>query len=287
MDAQRHSMEDLIVEHLIEHGPEGMLAVFTAAYNMGMKVERERFIGAAPSQTATSPNASTLRRGRPRSVFPRPPATATRRSTRRRSSAAVAANRRSWPLRPRCISRASRPATSRTCWGCPSRSRKRRSTGANSSKASSPAACAGWSTSSRATMPGGASRRSLAALPLPSAAQRLQPGSHSPNQEADRGRAAGGVGRAGGRTRTGHPRRAGRGVPAQASEIRRLARAQCARGVRRLQPPRSPSPEDADHKRHRKADPAGAEATNKEDQSLPRRRLAHAPRRKPPCRDRR
>ena len=52
MDAQHHSMEDLIVEHLIERGPEGMLAVFTAAYNMGMKVERERFIGAGRYERA-------------------------------------------------------------------------------------------------------------------------------------------------------------------------------------------------------------------------------------------
>ena len=52
MEAQHHSMEDLIVEHLIEHGPEGMLAAFTAAYNMGIKVERERFIGAGRYERA-------------------------------------------------------------------------------------------------------------------------------------------------------------------------------------------------------------------------------------------
>ena len=52
MDAQHHSMEDLILEHLIEHGPEGMLAAFTAAYNMVMKVERERFIGAGRCERA-------------------------------------------------------------------------------------------------------------------------------------------------------------------------------------------------------------------------------------------
>ena len=52
MDAQHHSMEDLIVEHLIEHGPEGVLAAFTAAYNTGMKIERERFIGAGRYERA-------------------------------------------------------------------------------------------------------------------------------------------------------------------------------------------------------------------------------------------
>ena len=46
MDKKPHSMEDLLMELLIENGPEAILAVFTAAYNMGMKVERERFIGA-------------------------------------------------------------------------------------------------------------------------------------------------------------------------------------------------------------------------------------------------
>ena len=46
MDKKPHSMEDLLMELLIENGPEAILAVFTAAYNMGMKVERGRFIGA-------------------------------------------------------------------------------------------------------------------------------------------------------------------------------------------------------------------------------------------------
>ena len=46
MDRKPHSMEDLLMELLIENGPEAILTVFTAAYNMGMKVERERFTGA-------------------------------------------------------------------------------------------------------------------------------------------------------------------------------------------------------------------------------------------------
>ena len=32
MDKKPHSMEDLLMELLIENGPEAMLAVFTAAY---------------------------------------------------------------------------------------------------------------------------------------------------------------------------------------------------------------------------------------------------------------
>ena len=46
MDAKHHSMDHLLMELLIENGPEAMLAIFTAVYNMGMKIERERFIGA-------------------------------------------------------------------------------------------------------------------------------------------------------------------------------------------------------------------------------------------------
>ena len=50
MEARCYCMDDLLMEHLVEHGLEGMLAVFTAAYNMGMKVDRECFIppGNAP-----------------------------------------------------------------------------------------------------------------------------------------------------------------------------------------------------------------------------------------------
>ena len=68
MDEEHHITDDLLVELLIENGPAAMLTVFTAAYNMGMRVERGRFVGAgdatsaptgaAPSPTATRPSAS-------------------------------------------------------------------------------------------------------------------------------------------------------------------------------------------------------------------------------------
>lgn len=44
----------LLMELLIENGPEDMLAIFTAVYNMVMKVERERFIGTGRHERAES-----------------------------------------------------------------------------------------------------------------------------------------------------------------------------------------------------------------------------------------
>lgn len=46
MDEKHHSMEYLLMELLIENGPEAMLTIFTTARNMSMKVERVRFISA-------------------------------------------------------------------------------------------------------------------------------------------------------------------------------------------------------------------------------------------------
>ena len=57
MDKKPHSMEDLLMELLIENGPEAILAVFTSAYNMGMKVERERFTGAEHYERAEGRHA--------------------------------------------------------------------------------------------------------------------------------------------------------------------------------------------------------------------------------------
>ena len=206
MDAQHHSMEDLI-----EHGPEGMLAAFTAAYNMGMKIERERFIGAGryeraegcrafangykpkridtPAGTATLSVPKTarhgdtpfyskaLQRGRcckqaviaaaatmylkgvstrdvedvlavmgVEGISATQVSNATkgldeeleRRCTLTGSSATPPSSRRS----ASCPTAATRPSAGGACWRCPSRSRRRRSTGASSSTASSHAACA-------------------------------------------------------------------------------------------------------------------------------------------------
>ena len=40
MDAKHHSIDHLLMELLIENGPEAMLAIFTAVYNMGMMADR-------------------------------------------------------------------------------------------------------------------------------------------------------------------------------------------------------------------------------------------------------
>ena len=52
MDAKHHSIDHLLMELLIGNGPEAMLAIFTAIYNLGMKIGRERFIGAGFNQRA-------------------------------------------------------------------------------------------------------------------------------------------------------------------------------------------------------------------------------------------
>ena len=124
MDEEHHITDDLLMELLIENGPEAMLAVFTAAYNIGMKVERERFIGVGRYERTVGRRAFANGYKPKRIDIPAGKATLSvsktaghgaRRSARRRFSAADAANRRSWSLRLGCISRVLQPTMSRTC----------------------------------------------------------------------------------------------------------------------------------------------------------------------------
>ncbi len=47
MTQSNHSVYDVIVEQLIQKGPEAMRPVLTMLLNEAMKVEREQFLGAA------------------------------------------------------------------------------------------------------------------------------------------------------------------------------------------------------------------------------------------------
>ena len=99
MDRQQDTTVKALLEHLIEHGPDDIASVFDRAFELAMRIERERFLSAgrftsAPpivgaTPTATSPSASTRRRARWRSTCPRPPAMTGRRSTHNRWSAAA------------------------------------------------------------------------------------------------------------------------------------------------------------------------------------------------------
>ena len=46
MDNQHDSAIEAVLEQLIEHGPEGIATVFARAFEMAMRLERERFLGA-------------------------------------------------------------------------------------------------------------------------------------------------------------------------------------------------------------------------------------------------
>lgn len=54
MGAKHHSIDHLLMELPIENRPGAMLAIFTSVYNMGMKIKRERFIGAGCHEHAES-----------------------------------------------------------------------------------------------------------------------------------------------------------------------------------------------------------------------------------------
>lgn len=45
MDARNHSIDDLLIEHLMVHGLEGTLTVFTVVHDTGMRAERKCFTG--------------------------------------------------------------------------------------------------------------------------------------------------------------------------------------------------------------------------------------------------
>ena len=59
-----------LMEQLIAEGPEGTAPVFTALFNLAMRLERERFLGAglynATPTGAATPTATRARRSTPR-----------------------------------------------------------------------------------------------------------------------------------------------------------------------------------------------------------------------------
>ncbi|WP_159979463.1 MULTISPECIES: hypothetical protein [unclassified Novosphingobium] len=46
MDKRDDTAIEAVLEQLIEHGPEGIAAVFARTFEMAMRIERERFLGA-------------------------------------------------------------------------------------------------------------------------------------------------------------------------------------------------------------------------------------------------
>ena len=46
MDERQDTTIEALLEHLIEHGPSDIGTVFARAFELAMKIERERFLGA-------------------------------------------------------------------------------------------------------------------------------------------------------------------------------------------------------------------------------------------------
>ena len=46
MDGHKDTTVEALLEHLIEHGPNDIGAVFARAFELAMQIERERFLGA-------------------------------------------------------------------------------------------------------------------------------------------------------------------------------------------------------------------------------------------------
>ena len=59
-----------LMEQLIAKGPDGMAQVFTALFNLALRLERERFLGAGCTNAtpigAATPTATRARRSTPR-----------------------------------------------------------------------------------------------------------------------------------------------------------------------------------------------------------------------------
>ena len=73
MDNRHDTAIEAVLEQLIEHGPEGVAAVFARTFEMAMRTWRERFLGARTTSArptggampmATSPSGSIRRRAR-------------------------------------------------------------------------------------------------------------------------------------------------------------------------------------------------------------------------------
>ncbi len=53
MDSKHDTAIEAVLERLIEHGPEGIAAVFARIFEMAMRIERERFLGAGHYERTT------------------------------------------------------------------------------------------------------------------------------------------------------------------------------------------------------------------------------------------
>jgi putative transposase len=53
MDSRHDTAIEAVLEQLIEHGPEGIAAVFARTFEMAMRIERERFLGAGHYERTT------------------------------------------------------------------------------------------------------------------------------------------------------------------------------------------------------------------------------------------
>jgi len=54
MDRQKDTGIEAILEQLIEHGADGMASVFARAFELAMRIERERFLGAGHYERTAS-----------------------------------------------------------------------------------------------------------------------------------------------------------------------------------------------------------------------------------------
>ena len=46
MNGHKDTTVEVLLEHLIEHGPNDIAAIFARAFELAMQIERERFLGA-------------------------------------------------------------------------------------------------------------------------------------------------------------------------------------------------------------------------------------------------
>ena len=46
MDRQQDTTGEALLEHLIKHGPDDIASVFGCAFELAMRIERKRFLGA-------------------------------------------------------------------------------------------------------------------------------------------------------------------------------------------------------------------------------------------------
>lgn len=53
MDSRHDKAIEAVLEPLIEHGPEGIASVFARTFEMAMRIERERFLGAGHYERTT------------------------------------------------------------------------------------------------------------------------------------------------------------------------------------------------------------------------------------------